>query len=147
DADDRVHADDRRNQRLFDWARGVLSRLGLDRAIAQARTIDDLRRVVLDLEDGRIALAIRDALHPATGERQEHFRGLREGALKRVLRNQFNDLKEDREKKLRGRAGHEDWSAELMLSKSDEIVANLHNFILILREAPKWKGVLAYDEF
>jgi predicted P-loop ATPase len=147
DSDDRVHADDRRNQQLFDWARGVLSRLGLDRAIAQARTIDDLRRVVLDLEDGRIALAIRDALHPANGERQEHFRGLREGSLKRILRNQFDDLWEDREKKLRGRAGQEDWTAELKFGKSGEIAANLHNFILILRNAPKWKGVLAYDEF
>jgi predicted P-loop ATPase len=147
DADDRVHADDRRNQRLFDWARGVLNRLGLDRAIAQARTIDELRRIVLDLEDGRIVLAIRDALHPASGERQEHFRGLREGSLKRVLRNQFNDLKEDREKKLRGRASHEDWSAELILDKNGNIKAELHNLILIMREAPKWKGVLAYDEF
>jgi predicted P-loop ATPase len=147
DADDRVHADDRRNQRLFDWARGVLSRLGLDRAIARARTIDELRRVVLDLEDARIALAIRDALHPVNGEQQDHFRGLREGSLKQVLKNQFNDLKKDREKKLRGRTSHEDWSAELMLSKSDEIIANLHNLILILREAPKWKGVLAHDEF
>jgi predicted P-loop ATPase len=148
DADDR--ADDQRNRRLFDWAKAVLRQLGLDQAIAQARSNEELRCVTLDLEDGRIILAIRDALHPASGERQEHFRGLREGGLKQILKNQFNDLKKDREKKLRGRAGyekHSDWSEQLMLNKRGEIIANLHNLILILREAPKWKGVLAYDEF
>jgi predicted P-loop ATPase len=145
DADER--ADDQRNRRLFDWARAVLNRIGLDQAVARAQSIDELRRITLDLEDAQIALAIRDALHPASGERQEHFRGLREGGLKQVLKNQFNDLKKDREKKLRGRAGYEDWSAQLMLDKGGEIIANLHNLILILREAPKWKGVLAYDEF
>jgi predicted P-loop ATPase len=149
DADDRVHADDRRNQRLFDWARGVLKRLGLDRAIAQARTIDDLHRVALDLDDGRIALEIRDALHPVSGERQEHFRGLSAGSLKQILKNQFRDLKKDREDKLkrRGRASQEDWTEDLMRGKRDEIIANLHNVILILRNGARWKGVLAFDEF
>ena len=36
---------------------------------------------------------------------------------------------------------------DLILDKDGKIVANLANLILILREAPKWKGVLGYDEF
>ena len=35
----------------------------------------------------------------------------------------------------------------MILNKDGKIVANLANLILILREAPKWRGVLGYDEF
>jgi hypothetical protein len=35
----------------------------------------------------------------------------------------------------------------LILNKDGTIKPNLANLILILREAPKWKNVLAYDEF
>jgi predicted P-loop ATPase len=40
-----------------------------------------------------------------------------------------------------------DWTDTLILDKNGKIVANLANLILILREAPKWNGVLGYDEF
>jgi hypothetical protein len=92
-------------------------------------------------------LAIRDALHPATGDRQEHFRGLREGALKQILKNRLADLKRDREKVLRRHAGakQRDWTDELILNKEGEVVSNLANLILILCKAPKWERVLAYD--
>ncbi len=39
-----------------------------------------------------VTLAIRDALHPASGPRQEHFRGLKEGGLKQILKNRFAEL-------------------------------------------------------
>jgi predicted P-loop ATPase len=35
----------------------------------------------------------------------------------------------------------------LILDEARKVIANLANLILILREAPKWKGVLGYDEF
>ena len=40
-----------------------------------------------------------------------------------------------------------DWSDQLILDNEGKIIANLANVILILSEAPKWKAVLAYDEF
>ena len=40
-----------------------------------------------------------------------------------------------------------DWADRLVLNKNGEVVPNLANLILILYEAPKWQGVLAYNEF
>ena len=145
-ADAHARADTERNRRLFDWAEAVLKALGLDKAVAAARSIEDLRRITLDVDSAEIALALRDALHPASGQRQEHFRGLKEGSLKLILKNRFADLKKAREATLR-RGKPSDWTDELILDKDGKIVANLANLILILREAPKWKGVLGYDEF
>jgi hypothetical protein len=59
--------------------------------------------------DAKIDLAIRDALYPASGKRAEHFVGLNEPRLKRVLANRLKDLKDGRKKKieekLRARSG------------------------------------------
>jgi predicted P-loop ATPase len=145
DTDDCARADTERNQRLFDWAEAVLRRLRLDKAVAAARSIEQLRSITLDVDSAEIALAIRDALHPASGPRQEHFRGLKEGGLKLILKNRFGNLKRAREATLR-RSKQPDWTDRLILNKDGEIVANLANLILILREAPKWKSVLGYDE-
>ena len=93
-ADAHARADTERNRRLFDWAEAVLKALGLDKAVAAARSIEDLRRIALDVDSAEIALALRDALHPASGQRQEHFRGLKEGSLKVILRNRFADMEE-----------------------------------------------------
>jgi Virulence-associated protein E-like domain len=147
-ADVHAHADTARNQRLFDWAEGLLEALGLDKTIAAARSVEDLRRIALDVESVEIALALRDALHPASGQRQEHFRGLKEGSLKKILRNRFAERKKDREATLRrGKAPKSDWTDQLILDKDGKIRPILANLILILREAPKWNGVLGYDEF
>ena len=143
-ADAHARADTQRNQRLFDWAEAVLKRLGLDKAVAAARSIDELRKVTLNVDSAEIAF--RDALHPASGQRQEHFRGLKEGSLRLILKNRFADLKKAREAMLR-RGRPSDWTDELILDKDGKIVANLANLILILREAPKWSDVLGYDEF
>ena len=145
-ADAHARADTERNRRLFDWAEAVLKALGLDKAVAAARSIEDLRRITLDVDSAEIALALRDALHPASGQHQEHFRGLKEGSLKLILKNRFADWKKAREATLR-RGKPSDWTDELILDKDGKIVANLANLILILREAPKWKGVLGYNEF
>jgi hypothetical protein len=149
DAGEPGDANAERTRRLFEWAIMVLTEVGLAPAVAQAASIAELRDIVFDPNDAVIALAVRDALYPATGERQDHFRGLREGSLKQILRNRFDDMKRDREKVLRSRAGtgQRDWTDDLILDEKNRIVPNLANLILILRRAPKWEGVLAYDEF
>ena len=149
DADDHAQADTQRNQRLFDWADAVLRKLGLDKAIAAARSIEELRGITFDPDSAEIVIAVRDALHPASGHRQEHFRGLKEGGLKLILKNRFTELKKTREVAFRRgkKQKQPDWTEQLILDKSGKIVANLANLILILRSAPKWKGVLAFDEF
>jgi predicted P-loop ATPase len=138
-----------RNHRLFDWAFAVLQRIGIDKIVAQAKTIEELHGIILDLKDAEIALAVRDALHPASGDREEHFRGLREGGLKLIIKNRFNNLKKDREREQGRPAGRKQrtWDDDLILNKKGEIVPNLANLILILHEAPKWKGVLAFNTF
>src|SRR5262249_5898045 len=40
-----------------------------------------------------------------------------------------------------------DWTDQLKLDREGKILGNLANLILILRESPDWKGVLAFDEF
>jgi predicted P-loop ATPase len=146
DGDDHARAGTQRNRRLFDWAEAVLAKLRLDKAVAAARTVDELRRITFDLDSAEVTLAIRDALHPATGHPQEHFRGLKEGGLKLILKNRFTELKKAQEAiLLRGK--QPDWTDKLILDRDDKILPNLANVILILTEAPKWKGVLGYDEF
>jgi predicted P-loop ATPase len=149
DADSHADADTKRRQRLFGWADALLRKLGLHGAVAAATSIEELHRITFNLDgDAEIALAIRDALFPASGEREEHFRGLKESGLKQVLKNRFTELKKTRQAELRGRRGKQpDWTDRLILNKDGKIVANLANLILILREAPKWRGVLGYDEF
>ena len=121
-ADAHARADTERNRRLFDWAEGLLKALGLDKTIAAARSIEDLRRIALDVDSAEIALALRDALHPASGQRQEHFRGLKEGSLKAILRNRFAEWKKDREATLRrGKAPKSDWTDQLILDKDGKI--------------------------
>jgi predicted P-loop ATPase len=145
-ADDHAPAETQRRRRLFSWADAVLKTLGLDRAVAAARSIEELRRVPFDANCSEVDLAIRDALHPASGQRQDHFLGLNAGGLKRILTSRFTELKRTREAALRhGR--QQDWTDQLILDKEGRIVGNLANLILILRESPYWKGVLAFDEF
>ena len=118
----------------------------MDEAIAAAKSIQELRGITLDVDSAELALAIRDALRPASGQRQEHFRGLKERGLQLVLKNRFADWKKTRGAELLG-GRQPDWTDQLILNGDDEIRANLANLILFLREAPKWKGVLGYDEF
>ncbi len=149
EADEHARAETERRQRLFKWALGVLKRLGLDKAVAVAGSLEELRGLSVDPKSADVILAIRDALHPASGRRQDHFRGLNPGALTHILRNRLNALKKDREEVLRrrGRKPGPDWSDELILDRDGKIVANLSNAILVLREAPEWKGVLVFDHF
>jgi len=147
-ADEHAQAETARDEALFSWADAVLKALGLDKAVAAAKSVEELRRITFDIDSTKVITAIRNALHPTSGRRQEHFSGLREGGLKIILKNRFAELKKTREAVLRHKRQPEaDWTVQLILDKNDKIVANLANLILILRHAPKWRGVLGYDEF
>jgi hypothetical protein len=65
--DDRARSNAERTRRLFEWAATVLEHLGLVGAVTEATTIEELRNITLNVEDAEVSLAIRDALHPATG--------------------------------------------------------------------------------
>src|SRR5262245_37969885 len=82
DANEHARADTQRNRRLFDWADAVLGRLGLRKAVVAARTIEELRSVTFNADSAEITLEIRDALHHASGQRQEHFCGFKVGGVK-----------------------------------------------------------------
>jgi len=132
-ADEHARADTERSRRLFDWADGVLRQLGLNKAVAAVGSIEELRNITFDADSAEVALAIRDALHPASGERAEHFRGLSAGSLKQILKNRFTALKKTREKELR-RGKQPDWTADLILDngKIRPIIANLERIPLDL---------------
>jgi predicted P-loop ATPase len=155
DAEAYAHAETERKCRLFAWADALLQQLGLTAKVAQAQSADELRRIVLDIDDVEIELAIRDALHPAAGKRADHFAGMKAGALKRLLKMRFGELRRDREAELlHGRAGaaggkrsSPHWTNDLKVDATGGIRPILANLILFLREHPTWKGVLAFDEF
>ena len=98
-------------------------------------------------------LAIRDALHPASGKKADIFIGMKEGSIKRLLKARFHDLKKDRETQLlRGRgAGTRqppyNWTDDLKLDGKGGVRPLLTNLILYLRKHAKWEGVLAFDDF
>jgi predicted P-loop ATPase len=93
-------------------------------------------------------IAIREALHPASGQKAAHFTGLREGGLKQILKMRFTELKKAREATLRGRhRSTPDWTADLILDKDGAVRPVLANLILFLRKHPNWEGVLGFDEF
>jgi predicted P-loop ATPase len=153
-ASEHARAETERKKALFDWCDRVLQELGLADAIARATTAQEQARVVFDEIDADVAMAIRDALHPASGQKADCFAGLREGSLKRLLNARFLDLKKDREAKLLnpgsagGGAQHApDWTADLILDKDGGVVPLLANLILFLRSHPSWQGVLGFDEF
>jgi predicted P-loop ATPase len=149
DAQAGAQADADRQQRLVGWALEVLADLGFTQAIASAATLLALRGIVFDPDDPSVEMKIRDALHPTLGVRQEHFRGLKEGSLKRLLRARFNDQVKDREKELlHGRGSRQpDWTDELITDPMGAIIPCLANMIVILHKSPQWRGTLAYDEF
>src|SRR5262249_11430857 len=147
-AEDHARTDSERRRRLFAWDLAVLKQLGVDRAVASASTAEAVHKITLDIENDEVILAIQAALSPTSGRRQDHFRGLNESGLQQIPRNRIGEMKKQRLATLRQRRGTQShWSDELILNKHGAVVANVANLILMLREAPKWKGVLAFDEF
>jgi predicted P-loop ATPase len=141
---------------LSEWADAVLQRLGFAERVRRASTIEELRLITVDANAVEVVLAIREALHPASGPKAAHFKGLNEGGLKRILKNQFYELKKQRERELRGFAGQSgqsgqtaahDWTDDLQLDNDGGVLPLLANLILFLRHHPAWRGVLGFDEF
>ena len=60
-----------RNKRLFEWCIALLEQLGLKKQIKEAMSFEDLSKITIDVNDARVEMAIRDALHPASGRRAE----------------------------------------------------------------------------
>jgi hypothetical protein len=105
DADDAAQNETDRKRALFAWALRVLVEAGLLDRIAAAMNLSELNAILLDLEAEEITLAVRAALHPVGGGKPaEHFAGLREGALKQVIKGRFDELKKARKKELEGEA-------------------------------------------
>jgi predicted P-loop ATPase len=154
-ADEHARAETERKQRAFDWADRVLEELGLAHGVRQASTIEELRLITFDGDAVEVTLAIRDALHPASGQRAAHFKGLNDRALKRLLKKRFAELKKQHEQELRcgqstgqsGQSAAHDWTDDLQLDDEGGVLPLLANLILFLRHHPAWQGVLGYDEF
>jgi predicted P-loop ATPase len=159
-ADEHARTETERKQGLFAWADRVLAVLGLTAKVANANTLDELRRITFDDADAsEMDLAIRDALHPApaTGRKQADFVGMNEGMLKRLLKTRFRELKKQREATLLGgqsggqTAGGSQstyiWTADLKYDDEGGVRPILHNLILFLCHHQKWRGVLGFDEF
>jgi predicted P-loop ATPase len=149
-AETHASAETERKRQLFAWADRVLRELGLADRIARANDLNKLRKIVFDADAAKVALAIREALHPANGAKADCFAGLREGALKRILKNRFDEMKMEREAQLRRPSGGRsasDWTDDLKYDDEGGVLPTLANLILFLRHHPDWEGVLAYDEF
>jgi len=143
-----------RQRLLFEWAKRLLDRWGISKAIANARTPAELAMVQLD--EVAVMLAIREALHPANGRaRERHFENVGKAGLRMVIKNRFEDRIKYRKKELRrpgagaagGNQSKPNWTDDLILDDDGEIIPNLANLILMLSRHPKWEDVLAYDEF
>jgi bisphosphoglycerate-dependent phosphoglycerate mutase len=69
-ADEHAQAETQRDEQLFAWADAVLKALGLDKAVAAAKSVEELRRITFDIDSTKVITAIRNALHPTSGRRQ-----------------------------------------------------------------------------
>lgn len=154
-AEEHARAETERKNRLFAWVDATLAQLGVTQRIADATSFDELRKVIFDVNTVDVELAIRDALHPASGRRADHFAGMKEAMLKRLLQKRFRELKKERESELKsgrgtasgGRRSTFNWTNDLKLDDKGGVRPLLTNLILFLRHHPAWHGVLGYDEF
>jgi putative DNA primase/helicase len=151
DAEAYASAETERRQRLSAWLDRVLRDLGFAERVARANSLDELRKINFDPDAAEVALAIRDALHPASGAKADYLDGLYERALKRLLKKQFNDMKAEREAQLRRQGGGQrsasNWTDGLKFDDEGAVRPILSNLILFLTNHAAWKGVLAFDEF
>ena len=132
--------------------------LGLLDQIEQANSVEDLRKILFDVEALEVTLAIQEALHPEDGKPiAECFSGIGKRALKGILKARFAEAKRLRAQSIRRVAKRDqpaehrrryDWTDDLKLhAKTSAILPMLANLILFLRHHQKWAGVFAFDEF
>lgn len=155
-AEEQADAETKRKHLLFAWADDLLEHLGYAKRIADASSFDELRKIVFNSDTIDIEVAIRDALHPASGKKADHFVGMRAGALKGLLKSRFNQLKKERENELksgRGTSGtsggqqRSNWTDDLKLDDKGGVRPLVTNLILFLREHPAWNGIFGFDAF
>ena len=156
DAEQHARADiQARKRKLFAWVDATLEQLGVTKRIADAGSFDELRKITFDVKVVDVELAIRDALHPASGRKADHFDGMTEGMLKRLLKRRFDERKNEREEELKsgrdGAGGRQrltyNWAEDLKLNDGGGVRPLLANLILFLRHHPQWQGVFGFDEF
>ena len=153
-AEQHARTETERKNRLFEWADRVLDELGYTDRIARAQSSDELRKIIFDASAVEVTLAIREALHPVVGGKRNHFAGLNDEGLRKVLRKRFNEQKKSRDEELRRsgssrdrRRSNFDWTQQLILDDKGAVLPLLSNLVQLLRYHPEWEGVLAYNEF
>ena len=102
DAEQHACAERERERKLFAWVDATLEQLDVTKRISDAGSFDELRKVTFDVNVVDVELAIRDALHPATGRKADHLDGLTERMLKRLLNRRFHERKNERTEDLNG---------------------------------------------
>jgi predicted P-loop ATPase len=151
-AEAHTKAETDRKRQLFAWADRLLQDLGLAERVKRATSLAELCKITFDPDLAEVALAIREALHPAGGAKADCFTGLREGGLKRIVGLRYNEMKAQREAQLRRQGGTQqssapDWTDELKLDDEGGVRPILSNLILFLCHHLKWQDVLGFDEF
>jgi hypothetical protein len=154
DAEQYARAETERKRKLFAWVDATLEHLGVTERIADADSFDELRKVTFNVNVVDVELAIRDALRPASGRKADHFNGMTEGMLKRLLKRGFDERKKERREEVnsgRGVGGGQrstyNWTEDLKLNHNGGVRPLLANLILFLGHHPQWQGVFAFDEF
>ena len=84
-ADEHARTETERKKQLFAWADRVLQQLDLAERVSQANSFEELRKITFDADAADVELAIRDALHPASGTKADHF-----AASKRASSRKFS---------------------------------------------------------
>ena len=80
---------------------GCSGALGLDKAIAAAKSIQELGRITLDVDSAELAFGhSRCAPSRRVASVRSNVRGLKEGDLKLILKNRFADWKKTREREI-----------------------------------------------
>lgn len=116
DAKARADAETEDKKRLFEWADELLEQIGIKQKVTEANSVDDLRKIKLDVEEVDVVMAIRFALHPRGDKRAKHFEHMKTDTLKRILKMRFEEMVRYREMKLeRGGTANEQYDAAICL--------------------------------
>jgi hypothetical protein len=151
DAKARAAAETKAKEALFKWADELLEQIGIAQKIAEAQSIDAVQRIQLDVDAVDVVLAIREALHPSSGDKPApHFRQMKIDTLKRVLKMRFKEMVRYRELDLERRSPNERYNPNICLP--DVIQAAITEYIELKEHeavaAPLWAlHTHAYEEF
>lgn len=158
-AEEHARRETERKMRLFAWVDGLLHDLGFaerdpdesSKLRMRASSLDELRKIVFDPDAAEVEIAIREAMHPTSGVKADYLEGFSKGAIKRLLKMRFEEMKKDRDAQLRRPGGSQqsasNWTDDLKFDDKGGIKPILTNLTLFLTNHAEWKDVLAFDEF